>query len=126
MTKHLNLFLYGVRAEGTISSGGSMTIDHCVQTYRMVHYVVDGVQYKLRGPLNIRYSYDTPCKIIYNKKDPTDCIIPSFIYLYTSDTAVLSGFILIVFVAFYTSFWASPKQNREIEAGFECHDSIEN
>jgi hypothetical protein len=122
VSQHLNLFQHGVRAEGIVSSGGFITIDDNVQTYRVIHYVVDGVEYSLKGPLNVRYSFDSKCKIIYNKKDPTDCIIPSFLYLYTSETAMYCGFIFIVCVAFYTSFRPTPKQNQAEATEQQYHD----
>jgi hypothetical protein len=125
VTRHLNLFIYGVRTEGIVNSGSYQRIEESVQIYRIIHFTADGVVYKVNGPLNVSYDFGTKCKVIYNKKDPSDCIIPSFLFLYTSFTAMCCYFILLVWVAFYTSFRPGSNKHPDKEASVQHHSISE-
>jgi len=115
--KNYGLFLFGGRTEGiathihnyysSFSSWGGGPI-----SYSVFDFKVNGYTYSIEGVSNLKFDDGKKCKIIYKKKNPWRCIIPSFSYLYLSSNAVFSATLLIVWIAFYTSFYGLKKQNK--------------
>lgn len=114
--RHLDLFLFGERTEGVadhlthvdFTSDGNFTS-------MVFKFDAENRSYTIEGPVNVKYLFDEKCKIIYKKGNPLNCIIPTFAYLYLSTQASISFFILIVWIAFYTSFW-QKKRPEQTEA----------
>lgn len=110
--RHLDLFLFGERTEGVadhltyvdFAGDGRGTF-----TSMVFKFDAENRSYTIEGPVNVKYLFDEKCKIIYKKGNPLNCIIPTFTYLYLSPQASISFFILIVWIAFYTSFWQGKR-----------------
>ncbi len=51
-------------------------------------------------------------RVIYNKRNPDKCMILSFAYIYSSPNALIPGIILLLWIAFYTSFTRPEKRRR--------------
>jgi hypothetical protein len=56
------------------------------------------------GPENVFYEIGEKVRVIYDKRNPNRCMILSFAYLYSSPNALIPGFLLLIWIAFYTSF----------------------
>jgi hypothetical protein len=130
--KNYGLFLFGGRTEGIAthihnyyspfsSLGGSEPI-----RYSVFDFKVNGYTYSIEGLSNLNFVDGEKCKIIYKKKNPWRCIIPSLSYLYLSSNAVFSATLLIVWIAFYTSFYGLKKQRKlEITDKIDMNDKID-
>ena len=63
----------------------------------------DNTTIEMWGAQNVIYKSDEKIKIAYDRKDPLNCMILDISYMYYSKSAILSGFLLLVWIALYTS-----------------------
>jgi|GEM_PF-6669803 len=97
----LRLLIMGERANGTVVGQGKVSSKGSryggSYTYSVIKFVSkEQREYGLRGPLNITYSYGTILEVYYNKSDPNDNMVFSFLDIYLSSKSYLSGILLLV------------------------------
>lgn len=63
---------------------------------------------RMNGPAYVKYDLGQWVAIIYDEKNPDHCIMPNLAYLYSIQHSLWLIPILMVWIAFYTSF-APPK-----------------
>lgn len=119
--RHFELFLFGGRTDGVATYRDSSHWGSGTLTSTVFEFKVNGYSYFIEGPSNVDYKMGEKCKVIFKKKNPRRCIIPSFSYLYLSINAALSASLLITWIAFYTSFYGLKNQNKNCKS-----DKLEN
>ena len=118
--KHADLFLFGKRTEGipdhysyVYCSGDGM--GGGTLTSMVFNFYVENKEYSIEGPANVKYGFNEKCKIIYKKNNPSNCIIPSFSYLYLSYSSGIYFVELIIWIAFYTSFFNCKERKKSAD-----------
>jgi len=112
--KHLELFLYGETTEATADHIGKQYVEYGNLTFMVYRFTVNDKNYFIEDAPDIRCDFNTKRRIIYTPRNPAKCIIPTFSYLYLSYNALLPLFILMLWVAFYTSFFTDSKEDEII------------
>lgn len=114
VSKKYRLLLFGIRTEGIAvgygeEDGRSAIPDN--YDYTLFQFETENGNFKIRGPENFIYEPGEKARIIYNKKNPNNCMILSFAYLYSTPNALIPGIILLLWIAFYTSFTKPEKRH---------------
>lgn len=108
VSKKYKLLLFGARTEGVV-------VDYAELIHLPVNYVgwhncaiirfdSNNETHYMRGPEDVMYESGKEMKVIYDKKKPSKCMIPTFAYFYSMPNALLPGIFLLLWIAFYTSF----------------------
>jgi hypothetical protein len=116
VSKKYRLLLFGIRTEGIAIA----YVDYPVSTalsdnydYTLFRFHAEKEIFEIRGPENVIYKPGDRVRVIYNKSNPDQCMILSFAYLYSSPNAMIPGVLLLLWIAFYTSF-AKPEMKHRI------------
>jgi hypothetical protein len=116
VSKKYRLLLFGIRVEG-IAAGYGETVVRSTEpgTYNwtLFQFPTEKGNFTIRGPENVIYKPGEKARVIYNKKNPNKCMILSFAYLYSSPNALVPGVILLLWIAFYSSF-TKPKAKHKL------------
>lgn len=107
VSKKYRLLLFGVRTEGIAVGYGEEQVRLTMPgnfDYTLFQFQTGKGSFQIRGPENIYYELGEKVRVIYNKRDPNKCMILSFSYLYSSPNAAVTGVLLLLWIAFYTSF----------------------
>ena len=106
VSKKYRLLLFGIRAEGiAVGYGeGEVRTTPANFDYTLFQFHTEKGNFEIRGPENVMYELGEKTWVIYNKRNPNKCMILSFAYLYSTPNSLIPGFILILWIAFYTSF----------------------
>jgi hypothetical protein len=107
VSKKYRLLIFGVWTEGIAVGYGENEIRSASPAYfdhTLFRFETEKGSYTIRGPENIIYDLGSRTRVIYEKKDPDKCMILSFSYLYSGPNAMVPGVLLLVWIAFYTSF----------------------
>jgi hypothetical protein len=107
VSKKYRLLLFGIRADGIAVGYGDGNLKTNIpgnSDYTWFRFQTEKGSYEIRGPENVIYKPGEKARVIYNKSDPNKCMILSFSYLYSSPNAMIPGIILLLWIAFYSSF----------------------
>jgi hypothetical protein len=69
--------------------------------YSVIRFNAHGTVIKMWSAQNVKYGSDEKVKIAYDEKEPTDCMIVDISYIYSGNPAIISGFLLLVWIAAY-------------------------
>ena len=112
VSKNYRLLIFGNRTEGIAVGYGEMgTVNPGSFDYTLFEFQTEKGNFEIRGPENVIYKPGEKVRVIYNKRNPGKCMILSFTYLYASANAMISGILLLLWIAFYTSF-AKPQKHK--------------
>jgi hypothetical protein len=112
VSKKYRLLIFGIRTEGIAVGYGEMrTTSPGSFDYTLFQFQTEKGSFEIRGPENVIYEMGEKARIIYNKRNPNKCMILSFTYLYESPNAMMSGILVLLWIAFYTSF-AKPERHK--------------
>jgi hypothetical protein len=112
VSKNYRLLIFGTRTEGIAVGHGEMRIaDPGTIEYTVFQFQTVKGSFVIRGPENVIYKPGEKVKVIYNSKNPNKCMILSFTYLYASANAMISGILMLLWIAFYTSF-TKPERHK--------------
>ena len=115
VSKKYRLLLFGIRTEGIAVGYGEWEMSSTIPgnfEYTLFQFQTDKGSFVIRGPENVIYELGEKARVIYNKRNPDKCMILSFAYLYSSPNALIPGIILLLWIAFYTSFTRPEKRRR--------------
>jgi len=115
VSKKYRLLLFGIRTEGIAVGYGEVDVRSTRPgnfNYTLFRFQTEKGSFEMRGPENVIYELGEKTRIIYNKKNPVKCIIPSFAYLYSAPNALIPGVLLLLWIAFYTSFKKPEERQR--------------
>jgi hypothetical protein len=107
VSKKYRLLLFGVRTDGIAIGYGDEQVRLTMPgsfDYTLFQFQTGKGSFQIRGPENIYYEPGEKVRVLYNKNDPGKCMILSFSYLYSSPNAAVTGVLLLLWIAFYTSF----------------------
>lgn len=107
VSKKYRLLIFGVRTEGIAVGYGENEIRSTAPAYfdhTLFRFDTEKGSFEIRGPENIIYNLGEKARVIYDKKNPNKCMILSFAYLYSAPNAMIPGVLLLLWIAFYTSF----------------------
>jgi hypothetical protein len=111
ISKKYRLLLFGIRTEGIAVGYGELDVRFAIPgnfDYTLFQFQTEKGNFEIRGPENVVYKPGEKARVIYNKRNPNQCMILSFAYLYSSPNAAVPAIILMLWIAFYTSF-AKPE-----------------
>ncbi len=112
VSKNYRLLIFGARTEGIAVGYGEMGTESPVGfDYTLFRFETDKGSFEIRGPENVIYKPGEKVRVIYNKRNPDKCMILSFTYLYASPNAMVSGILVLLWIAFYTSF-TRPRKHK--------------
>ncbi|HLN53874.1 MAG TPA: DUF3592 domain-containing protein [Lentimicrobium sp.] len=121
LSKKAGLLLFGERTEGTVTDysllKGNASSDRFPRPYNVsiITFDAGGKTFKGEGPLNVLYGLGETITVIYDKDDPKNNTLLTFSSLYSGYGLVLAGFVMMVWMAFYTTFGAKKqKAHRDI------------
>jgi hypothetical protein len=114
VSKKYRLLIFGVRTEGIAVGYGEGDVRTYVPDYTIFRFQTEKGSFDIQGPENVIYKPGEKARIIYSKKNPEKCMILSFAYLYSSPNALVPGFILLLWIAFYASFTKSESRHKTI------------
>ena len=115
VSKKYRLLLFGIRTEGIAVGYGDWEMRSTIPgnyEYTLFHFQTEKGSFEIRGPENVIYEPGEKARVIYNKRNPNKCMILSFAYLYSSPNALIPGIILVLWIAFYTSFTKPEKRHK--------------
>jgi hypothetical protein len=115
VSKKYRLLLFGIRVEGIAVGYGEWEMRSNIPgnyEYTLFQFQTEKGNFEIRGPENVIYELGEKARVIYNKKNPNKCMILSFAYLYSSPNALIPGIILLLWIAFYTSFTKPEKRHK--------------
>jgi len=108
------LFLFGERTTGEVIHHSAIQSGFYKYRGTYVHSIIEfkfeGQYFRMRGPENVKYKVGEQIDVIFNKNDPKDHIIPSFLYLYTGISVAIPGLLLLVWFSFYYTFKTPKKE----------------
>lgn len=116
VSKKYRLFLFGIRTEGIAVGYGETRSKSGLPAsfdYTLFRFDTQKGSFEIRGPENFIYKIGEKKKVIYDKRNPGKCIIPTFSYLYLTPNAVIPGLLLLLWIAFYTSFTTPEKRHTD-------------
>jgi hypothetical protein len=108
ISKQWKLLIFGVRTTGVavdykiLNSRAEYNSEYAKTT--IFQYKVGNTAYRILGPSNSVYELGEERRIIYDQKRPSKSMIPSLAYLYSFHRIIIPILILLVWIAFYTSF----------------------
>ena len=111
ISKKYRLLLFGIRTEGIAvgyGEGEARTSAPANFDYTLFQFHTEKGDFEIRGPENVMVELGEKARVIYNKRNPNMCMIFSFAYIYSTPNSLVPGFILILWIAFYSSF-AKPE-----------------
>jgi hypothetical protein len=112
VSKKYRLLIFGIRTKGIAVGYGEMRSTRPDNfDYTLFQFHTDHGSFEIRGPENVIYELGEKARVIYSKRNPNKCMILSFAYLYSSPNAVIPGIILLLWIAFYTSFTKPEKKH---------------
>ncbi len=110
ISKQWKLLMYGTRTTGVavdyqiLNQRADMQYNSSYAKTTIFQYKVGNRNYRILGPSNSVYELGEERKIIYDKRRPSKSIIPTFAYLYSFPRIIIPLLVLLVWIAFYTSF----------------------
>ncbi len=108
ISKKYKLLLFGVRTEGVVVDYAELI--HLPVNYidwhncAIIRFKANNQTHYMRGPEDVMYEPGRKMKVIYDKKNPSKSMIPAFTYFYSIPNALIPGILLLLWIAFYTSF----------------------
>lgn len=108
VSKKYKLLLFGARTEGIVVDYADLI--HLPVNYidwhncAIIRFDANNQTHYMRGPEDVMYEPGRKMKVIYNKKEPSRSMIPTFAYFYSMPNALIPGILLLLWIAFYTSF----------------------
>jgi hypothetical protein len=115
VSKKYRLLIFGVRTEGIAVGYGENEVRSTAPAYfdhTLFRFDTEKGSFEIRGPENIIYDLGDKVHVIYEKRNPNKCMILSFAYLYSGPNAMIPGVLLLVWIAFYTSFTRPEKKSK--------------
>jgi hypothetical protein len=116
VSKKYRLLLFGIRTEGIAIAYVDYPVSPAISgnyDYTLFRFHTEKGIFEIRGPENVIYQPGDKVRVIYNKSNPDKCMILSFAYLYSSPNAMIPGVLLLLWIAFYTSF-AKPETKHKL------------
>lgn len=110
LSKKAGLLLFGERTTGTVTGYGMLKGNSRnekfpgINNISIISYTSNGENYSTSGPLNVFYDLGETVTIIYKKDNPEDFTLLTFTSLYSGYGLILSGFIMMIWMAFYLTF----------------------
>ncbi len=125
VSKKYRLLLFGTRTEGVV-------VDYAELIHLPVNYIdwhncaiirfdANNKTYYMRGPEDVMYEAGRKMKVIYDNKNPSKSMIPAFAYFYSMPNALIPGILLLLWIAFYTSF--APTKSMLNRMKQQAHDT---
>jgi hypothetical protein len=114
ISKQWKLLIFGVRTTGVavdykiLNRRADYNSEYAKTT--IFQYQVGNKAYRILGPSNSVYELGEERRIIYDQKRPSKSMIPSLAYLYSFHRIIIPILILLVWIAFYTSFTPPGKR----------------
>lgn len=120
VSKEFKLLLWGTRTSGEVvslkishnksSPNGSRAEREADYDFMcvVIEFKTKDAVVRMNGPAYVKYDLGERVTIIYDDKNPAHCIMPTLAYLYSIQHSLWLIPILMVWIAFYTSF-APPK-----------------
>lgn len=113
VSKKYKLLLFGARTEGVVVDyaelidlpGNYIDWHNCA----IIRFDAHNETHYMRGPEDMMYKPGRKMKVIYDQKNPSKNMIPAFAYFYSMPNALIPGILLLLWIAFYTSF--APKKS---------------
>ena len=108
VSKKYKLLLFGERTEGVVVDYAEMI--HLPVNYidwhncAIIRFDANKETHYMRGPEDVMYEPGRKMKVIYDRKNPSKSLIPTFTYFYSIPNALIPGILLLLWIAFYTSF----------------------
>ena len=99
------LLLFGERTFGKVVELRKAHIRLGSFYYSVIEFNVHDSTIKVLGATNVRYSTNEKVRIAYNKNNPLDCMILEISYILDSLEAKTAGFLIIVWVVAFFSFF---------------------
>ncbi|MFO7370338.1 MAG: hypothetical protein R6X09_08725 [Bacteroidales bacterium] len=108
VSKKYKLLIFGTRTEGVVVDYAEL-IDLPVnyldwRNCAIIRFNANNKTHYMRGPEDVMYEPGRKMKVIYDRKNPSKSMIPAFAYFYSMPNALLPGILLLLWIAFYTSF----------------------
>ncbi len=108
VSKKYKLLLFGARTEGVVIDYAELI--HLPENYidwhncAIIRFDANNETHYMRGPEDVMYKPGRKMKVIYDHKNPSKSMIPTFTYFYSIPNALVPGILLLLWIAFYTSF----------------------
>ncbi len=113
VSKKYRLLIFGTWTEGIAVGYGENAIRPTAPVrfdHTLFRFDTEKGSFEIRGPENIIYKPGEKTKVIYDKRHPDKCMIFSLAYLYSAPNAIIPGVLLLLWIAFYTSFTKPEKK----------------
>lgn len=110
ISKQWKLLLFGTRTIGVavdyqiLNQRADMQYNSSYAKTTIFQYNVGNKNYRILGPSNSVYELGEKHKIIYDKRRPSKSMIPTIAYMYSFHRIIIPMMVLLVWIAFYTSF----------------------
>jgi len=116
LSKEYRLLIFGQRTYGEIAGYHAADSAYNVYSknvlyYTLINFNTENESYIVPAPRYMLFEEGSVVKIIYDKNNPDNYIIASFEFLYTSPIAIIAGVILLVWIAFYSTFGVPKVKN---------------
>jgi hypothetical protein len=116
LSHNAKLLLFGKRVVGTVVEydmiKGNARNDRMpgISNISIVSFKANGKQYKTYSSLNAVFDIGEQITVIYKEDDPQENILLTFSSLYTGYGLVLTGFVLMVWMAFYLTYGSRKRK----------------
>jgi hypothetical protein len=115
VSKKYRLLIFGTWTEGIAVGYGENEVRSTAPVrfdHTLFRFETEKGSFEIQGPESIIYNLGDKTRVIYAKKNPGHCMIFSFASLYSAPNAVIPGVLLLLWIAFYTSFSVAEKKTK--------------
>ena len=113
-TRNWKLLVFGDYTKGKVKEVKT-TVDIMDKTFggetsfSVIIYSVNGKEYKVDGPIDLKLSEGKILNIAYNKENPKEYLIINLRTIYLSKLVILPFVLLVIWISFYLSIRESNK-----------------
>lgn len=109
------ILLWGVKTTGEVVPIQKIDLRQVSGRYRhsasIIHFDAGGQTVQIFGPENTNYQIGELIPIVYEKKNPQNCMVYSFSQIFFVPKTSIALILLIIWLAFYFSFAEKRKPN---------------